>query len=102
MIDIVNAKKIYAEQIEAFNWFIDECFPSLPNMDSSLVRFGGGTALGIYYFRHRRSFDIDLFVTDQQVMSYLSPKLWIDDSKYFKTSEYIDQPNHIRSIWRWR
>ena len=98
MIDIVSAKKVYAEQIEAFNWFIDECFSSLPNMDSSLVRFGGGTALAIYYFRHRRSFDIDLFVTDPQVMSYLSPKLWIDDSKYFKTSEYIDQPNHIRVL----
>ncbi|MDY0120565.1 MAG: hypothetical protein RBR54_01375 [Sulfurimonas sp.] len=31
----------------------------------------------MYYFQHRLSFDIDLFVTDVQILNYLSPKHFI-------------------------
>ena len=58
----------YGEQINAFKWLIEERFGYLPNQNSSLLRFGGGTALAIYYFQHRKSFDIDLFAIDQQCL----------------------------------
>jgi predicted nucleotidyltransferase component of viral defense system len=52
----------------------------------------------IYYFQHRLSFDIDLFVTDIQILNYLSPKHWIDETDKFNTSKYIDLSNHIRVL----
>lgn len=87
----------YSEQISALNSFIKDAYPYLPNKDNSLIRFGGGTALAIYYFQHRLSFDIDLFVTDIQVLNYLSPKHWIEETNNFNT-KYIDLSNHIRVL----
>ena len=88
----------YSEQIDALNRFIEDAYQFLPNQDYSLIRFGGGTALAIYYFQHRLSFDIDLFVTDLQVLNYLSPKHWIDETTNFNNSKYIDLSNHIRVL----
>ncbi len=48
----------YTEQIHALNSFIKDVYSYLPHKDHSLIRFGGGTALAIYYFQHRLSFDI--------------------------------------------
>jgi len=81
--DIPFIKKNYADQIGALNQFIADVYPCLPNSDGKHIRFGGGTALAIYYFQHRLSFDIDLFVTDPQVMNYLSPKHWLEDTTLF-------------------
>jgi hypothetical protein len=88
-------KEHYADQIQAFNWLIEERFGALPNTDSSLLRFGGGTALAMYHFQHRLSFDIDLFAVDAQVLGYFSPKVWLEESRYFKSDDYIDQSNHV-------
>lgn len=88
----------YAKQIKALNDLIQECKVLLPNNDLSLIRFGGGTALAIYHFQHRKSFDIDLFVTDPQLLNYLSPKHWLEDSHLFNTAKYIDLANHIRLL----
>jgi len=88
----------YSEQIHALNSFIKDVYPYLPYKDYSLIRFGGGTALAIYYFQHRLSFDIDLFVTDVQVLNYLSPKHWIEETDNFNGSKYIDLSNHIRVL----
>ncbi len=88
----------YSEQIQALNSFIKDVYPYLPQQDHSLIRFGGGTALAIYYFQHRLSFDIDLFVTDVQVLNYLSPKHWIEETNSFNNSKYIDLSNHIRVL----
>lgn len=90
--------KTYAKQIKALNDLISECKKLLPNHDLSLIRFGGGTALAMYHFQHRKSFDIDLFVTDPQILNYLSPKHWIEDSRSFNTAKYIDLANHIRLL----
>jgi predicted nucleotidyltransferase component of viral defense system len=90
----------YTEQIHALNSFIKDVYHLLPNKDKSMIRFGGGTALAIYYFQHRLSFDIDLFVTDVQVLNYLSPKHWIDDTENFNSIKYIDLANHIRVLER--
>lgn len=88
----------YLEQIQALNHFIEDAYKFLPQDDHSLIRFGGGTALAIYYYQHRLSFDIDLFVTDMQVLNYLSPKHWIDETNKFNSSSYIDLSHHIRVL----
>ncbi|WP_066177197.1 nucleotidyl transferase AbiEii/AbiGii toxin family protein [Arcobacter porcinus] len=49
----------YKEQIIALSLFFKES--GAKHIPSSKIRFGGGTALTIYYFQHRLSFDIDLF-----------------------------------------
>jgi len=86
-------KENYQEQIRALELFFQDAFPkSLPK---EVIKFGGGTALSIYYFQHRLSFDIDLFLIDQQYLSYFSPKHWIEDSNNFNGSQYIDAYNHI-------
>ena len=88
----------YQDQVKAYNAFIKEAYPYLPDKNNSFIRFGGGTALAIYYFQHRLSFDIDLFVTDIQVLNYLSPKHWIEETNLFNSSSYIDLSNHIRVL----
>jgi len=91
-------KEHYINQIETLNDFIKDAYPNLPSQDNSRIRFGGGTALAIYYFQHRLSFDVDLFVQDPQIMNYLSPKHWLEDSKTFGDEMYIDFANHIRVL----
>jgi predicted nucleotidyltransferase component of viral defense system len=98
MKNIAFIKEHYNEQIHALNCFIEDAYRYLPNKDNSTIRFGGGTALAIYYFQHRLSFDIDLFVTDVQILNYLSPKHWIDETDKFNSSKYIDLSNHIRVL----
>lgn len=91
-------KEHYINQIETLNDFIKDAYPNLPNQDSSQIRFGGGTALAIYYFQHRLSFDVDLFVQDPQIINYLSPKHWLEDSSTFGDEMYVDFVNHIRVL----
>lgn len=98
MKNLTFIQEHYGEQIGALNSFIEDAYKFLPNQDYSTVRFGGGTALAIYYFQHRLSFDIDLFVTDVQILNYLSPKHWIDETNNFDTSKYIDLSHHIRVL----
>ncbi|MBL3519478.1 nucleotidyl transferase AbiEii/AbiGii toxin family protein [Arcobacter lanthieri] len=86
----------YNDQIEALNFFFKES--GVKDIPSSKIKFGGGTALAIYYFQHRLSFDIDLFVSDIQYLDFIRPKIWIDDSNSFQTDGYIDQQNHIGLI----
>ncbi len=98
--NIKFVKEHYEDQINALNGFIKDAYPYLPKQDNSLIRFGGGTALAIYYFQHRLSFDIDLFVTDVQILNYLSPKHWIEETSLFNGDKYIDLSNHIRVLYR--
>lgn len=86
----------YIDQIKALELFFKDACPSTIN--KNVVKFGGGTALSIYYFQHRLSFDIDLFLTDQQYLSYFSPKHWIEDTTNFDGRHYIDTHNHIGVI----
>lgn len=89
-------KENYKEQIEA----LIEFYPIIKNAINSgvskdFIKFGGGTALAMYYFQHRLSFGIDLFLSNQQSLPYFSPKLWIDDFDFFNDSECTDKFNHI-------
>jgi predicted nucleotidyltransferase component of viral defense system len=87
-------KELFKDQINALNHFLDECANLLPAQDLSAIRFGGGTALAIYYFGHRKSYDIDIFTTDAQVLDCLRPRFWLEESRYFKSSDYIEDLNH--------
>ena len=98
--DSAFLKKHYGDQIDALQAFLDDACTGLPYKDNALVRFGGGTALAIYYFQHRLSFDIDLFATDPQIMNYLSPKHWIEEASAFNSDSYIDLGHHIRVLFR--
>lgn len=98
MNNIAFLHEHYHDQIQALNHFIADTYQFLPQQDRSLIRFGGGTALAIYYYQHRLSFDIDLFATDMQVLNYLSPKHWIDETNHFNSSSYIDLSHHIRVL----
>ena len=44
----------YIDQIKALELFFKDACPSTIN--KNVVKFGGGTALSIYYFQHRLSF----------------------------------------------
>lgn len=44
------------------------------SIDYTEWTFGGGTALS-FYFKHRESKDIDIFLTDAQYIPFLSPRL---------------------------
>lgn len=50
--------------------------------------FGGGTALAMFHFKHRKSFDIDIFITEAQVFDFLNPKWYIDETTLFDNNEY--------------
>ncbi|WP_428022993.1 nucleotidyl transferase AbiEii/AbiGii toxin family protein [Arcobacter sp.] len=50
--------------------------------------FGGGTALAMFHFNHRKSFDIDIFITESQLFDFLNPKWYIDETKIFDNNEY--------------
>lgn len=84
---------LYKNQIEALESFYPIIKASSIPIEN--ISFGGGTALALYYFQHRLSFDIDLFLSDNQYMNFLSPKLWVDDTANF-SSNYMEQAHHIR------
>lgn len=57
--------------------------------------FGGGTALAMFHFNHRKSFDIDIFITESQLFDFLNPKWYIDKTELFDSNEYrFDGMNH--------
>lgn len=89
------ARKNFAPQIQALERFkpILEHAWSM-GVDPSGIKFGGGTALALYYFHHRLSFDLDFFLGDLQYLSLFSPKLWLDDYDQFD-ERYVEQGKYI-------
>jgi predicted nucleotidyltransferase component of viral defense system len=57
--------------------------------------FGGGTVLMLRH-RHRMSKDIDLFVSDPKVLSYLSPRL--SDAAEAITADYVEAAEYIKLL----
>ena len=82
----------FKDQIKALKDTYSEILNKIPNNSWS---FGGGTALAIYHFKHRISFDIDIFINDVQYFTYLSPKWFIDETKIFK-SNYAESATNIK------
>lgn len=84
-------------QIETLNRVYFELLKPI-EMHSSIKNwwvFGGGTALSMFYFGHRKSFDIDIFITESQLFDFLNPKWYIDETVLFDKSDYrFDGFNH--------
>jgi hypothetical protein len=55
--------------------------------------FGGGTAL-MLYFRHRESKDVDVFFTDAQYLTVLTPRLNAAVSR--ETDDYVESSNFLK------
>ncbi len=92
-LDII--KSDFALQIQALKDF----YPIIKSaLDAGYpmqnIKLGGGTALAMYYFQHRLSFDLDLFVPDGQHLDYFRPKMWIDDVANFE-GRYADLAHHV-------
>jgi len=89
--------KNFKEQIDTLNDVYHELIK--PIEEKSILKnwwvFGGGTALSIFHFNHRRSFDIDIFVTEAQLFDFLNPKWFIDETTLFNDKDYrFDGSNH--------
>lgn len=55
--------------------------------------WGGGTALA-FYFRHRESRDIDVFLTDAQYLPLLSPRL--NRTTQDMATDYVESSNFLK------
>ncbi|NYE56803.1 nucleotidyl transferase AbiEii/AbiGii toxin family protein [Carboxydothermus ferrireducens] len=55
--------------------------------------FGGGSALS-YYFYHRESKDLDIFFTDAQYLTWLTPRLNSFVAKM--TEDYVESSNFLK------
>jgi len=55
--------------------------------------FGGGIAL-MFYFNHRKSRDIDIFLSNPQLLTRLSPRL--NEKAEEISNDYIEQSNFIK------
>jgi len=93
--------KNFKEQIGT----LDDVYHELikPIEDKSTLKnwwvFGGGTVLSIFHFNHRKSFDIDIFITEAQLFDFLNPKWYIDETSLFDDKEYrFDGFNHYVSL----
>ena len=82
--------KNFKPQIEALNSVYLELIKDIEDKVElkNWWAFGGGTALSIFHFQHRKSFDIDIFVSEAQVFDFLDPKWYIDDTNAFSTTDY--------------
>lgn len=59
--------------------------------------FGGGTAMMMTY-SHRDSKDIDIFITDPQLIGYLSPRLQDDIQTITNYTEYDEQATVLKLV----
>lgn len=87
--------KIFQKQIEALSITYKEALHSFP---PEVWSWGGGTVLSLYYFQHRKSFDIDIFIRDPQIFSYLSPKWLLDNGNSAFSDDYHEAANHIKLV----
>ena len=81
----------FKDQLNTFEYIYKELLCKLPK---EVWSFGGGTVLSMYYFHHRASFDIDIFINDPQYFTYLSPKFYIEEDDFFQKN-FIETANQI-------
>ena len=63
------------------------------NIKKELWSFGGGSSIE-YYFNHRKSKDVDIFLKDIQLITYVTPRLNNFAEKY--AEDYIEQSNFVK------
>lgn len=88
MSDFLND---FSKQLDALKTVYSAALSKIP---LHIWSFGGGTALSLFYFQHRRSYDIDIFIHDPQYFSFLSPKWFIDETSDFEP-DYHELAHHI-------
>ncbi|HUH43417.1 MAG TPA: nucleotidyl transferase AbiEii/AbiGii toxin family protein [Sulfurimonas sp.] len=92
--------KNFKIQIETLNKVYYELIQGIENQVSlkNWWVFGGGTALAMFHFNHRKSFDVDIFITEAQVFDFLNPKWYIDETALFDQNEYRfdGMKNHVQ------
>jgi len=81
----------FKDQIEALKTAADHALAKIPR---SAWTFGGGTALAMFYFEHRLSYDVDIFIQDPQYFAFLSPKWYIDDAPDIQ-DDYLELAHQI-------
>lgn len=72
---------------------LDSLSPALPAPDWTM---GGGTVL-MFKYRHRLSQDVDIFLTDAQYLTALSPRL--NDKVEDLTTRYREDSQHVKLIF---
>ena len=72
---------------------IDSLPPHLPRLEWTI---GGGTVL-MFKYHHRLSHDIDIFITDAQYLTVLSPRL--NDKVEDLTTHYREDSQHVKLIF---
>lgn len=72
---------------------IDALPAHLPPMDWTM---GGGTVL-MFEYRHRLSKDVDIFITDAQYLTALSPR--VNDRIEDMTTHYREDSQHVKLIF---
>ena len=55
--------------------------------------FGGGTVVALR-FRHRESVDVDVFLSDAQLLTLLSPRL--NEEAAAMTGDYVEMPHFVK------
>ena len=82
--------KNFKQQIDALNTVYHNLLRPIEKQISMSKwwLFGGGTALSIFHFQHRVSFDLDIFITESQIFDFLDPKWFIDETDLFDNSNY--------------
>ena len=71
----------------------DSLPPHLPRLEWTI---GGGTVL-MFKYHHRLSHDIDIFITDAQYLTALSPRL--NDKVKELTTHYREDSQHVKLIF---
>ncbi len=72
---------------------LESLSPALPAPDWTM---GGGTVL-MFRYRHRLSHDVDIFLTDAQYLTALSPRL--NDAVADLTERYREDSQHVKLIF---
>ncbi len=92
-----NLLPYFKNQISTLEFLQDYIFSNIPKEFKNYYAFGGGTALSLCYFHHRLSFDVDIFIYDNQLMNYINPKIYFEDIENF-VDDYMSMSHQINMI----
>ncbi|OFA15814.1 hypothetical protein A4U49_10775 [Acidithiobacillus ferrivorans] len=87
-------------QLQAWEPLFDRAMSAIDSLPAHLPKLewtiGGGTVL-MFKYRHRLSRDVDIFITDAQYLTALSPRL--NDKVEDLTAHYREDSRHVKLIF---
>ena len=92
-----NLLPFFKNQISTLELLQKNIFSKFPKEFKNYYAFGGGTALSLCYFQHRLSFDVDIFIYDNQLMNYIDPKIYFEEIEDI-IDDYICMSHQINMI----